>query len=102
MMAPLFAQQDPQAILLVNHTGYSLSGEKKMVLQTRDSAQPGSFQVIDSRGKVVFENTFAKGGAIDHWHTGNAYAGFFSEFKKPGTSRSGPSSPAARSPARSS
>ena len=31
------------------------------------------------------KNPFGQGGAIDHWHTGNAYAGFFSEFKKPGT-----------------
>ncbi len=81
----LIAQQDRQTILLVNHTGYSLSGEKKTVLQTRSSALPGSFQVIDSLGKVVFEKPFGRGGAIDHWHTGNAYAGFFSEFKKPGT-----------------
>lgn len=84
-MTHLFAQQDPQTVLLVNHTGYSLSGEKKTVLQTLSTALPTSFQVVDSQGKVVFENTFSKGGAIDHWRTGNAYAGFFSEFKKPGT-----------------
>lgn len=83
-MAYLFAQPDLQAILLVNHTGYSLSGEKKTVMQTHSSSVPTSFQVIDLQGKVVFENTFAKGGAIDHWHTGNAYAGYFSGLKKAG------------------
>jgi hypothetical protein len=84
-MTYLFAQQDQQTILLVNHTGYSLSGEKKMVLQTHSSVQPTSFQVIDSGGNVVFENAFSKGGPIDRWHTGNAYAGFFTDLKKPGT-----------------
>ena len=84
-MTYLFAQQEQQTILLVNHTGYSLSGEKKTVLQTHSSALPTSFQVVNSLGKVVFKNTFAKGGAIDHWHTGNAYAGFFTDLKKPGT-----------------
>jgi len=85
MMTPVFAQQDQQTMLLVNHTGYSLTGEKKTILQTHSSAQPGSFQVIDSLGKVVFEKPFSKGGVIDHWHTGNAYAGFFSDFKRLGT-----------------
>jgi hypothetical protein len=87
MMTPVFAQQDQQTILLVNHTGYSLTGEKKTVLQTLSAAVPASFQVIDPQGNVVFENAFAKGGAIDHWHTGKAYAGYFTDLKKPGTFR---------------
>jgi hypothetical protein len=81
----LFSQQDQQTVLLVNHTGYSLTGEKKTVLQTQSATVPASFQVVDSEGKVVFENTFAKGGVIDHWHTGNAYAGFFTDLKKTGS-----------------
>jgi hypothetical protein len=81
----LASQQDRQTILLVNHTGYSLSGEKKTVLQTHSAAVPISFQVVDPSGEVVFENAFSKGGAIAHWHTGNAYPGFFTGLKKPGT-----------------
>jgi hypothetical protein len=86
-MTVIFAQEDPQALLLINHAGYSLSGEKKVVLQTRSSVQPTSFQVIDPRGNVVFENAFAKGGAIDRWHTGNAYAGYFTGLEKTGSFR---------------
>lgn len=84
-MKYLFAQQDQQTILLVNHTGYSLAGEKKVVLQTQAMDVPASFQVVDPRGNVVFENTFAKGGAVDRWHTGNAYAGTFTGLKKAGS-----------------
>jgi len=87
MMTPVFAQQDQGAILLVNHTGYSLTGEKKTVLQTHAAAVPTTFQVVDPQGNVVFEKPFAKGGAIDRWHTGNAYAGYFTDLKKPGTFR---------------
>jgi len=84
-VATVFAQHDPQTVLLVNHTGYALSGEKKTVLQTHSAAVPTLFQVIDSLGKVVLEKPFSKGGAIDHWHTGKAYAGYFTDLKKPGT-----------------
>ncbi len=84
MVAPVFAQQDQGAVLLVNHTGYSLAGEKKVVLQTREAAVPASFQVLDPSGNVVFENTFARGGAVDRWHTGNAYPGDFTGLNKAG------------------
>jgi len=84
-MAVLAASQDPPSVLLLNHTGYSLSGEKKTVLQTHSSALPTSFQVVDSLGNVVFENSFSQGGTIDHWHTGKAYAGLFTDLQRPGT-----------------
>lgn len=82
--AYLFGQPNQQSILLVNHTGYSVSGEKKAVFQTHSSTIPHLFQVIDTLGNVVFENTFSKGGLVNHWHTGNAYAGFFTKLKRPG------------------
>jgi hypothetical protein len=84
---PLSAQQEQRTVLLVNHTGYSLSGEKKTVLQTLSSVLPGRFQVVDSLGKVVFTGAFGGGGAIDHWHTGRAYAGYFTGLRKPGSFR---------------
>lgn len=78
---------DNSAQWLVNHVGYELLGSKNAVLQLTVDKEPDSFQLLDTNGKVVFESAFEKGGKIDEWETGNAYAADFSEFKTAGEYR---------------
>jgi len=73
-----------QDVLLTNHIGYLEEGFKKVILQTQQEIIPDYFNIIDKNGKSVFKGKFAKGGKIDNWHTGYAYAGNFTEFKKHG------------------
>ena len=83
-----FSKQDlnkpMQDVLLTNHTGYQEAGFKKVVLQTQLEIVPEYFNVLDKKGKSVFKGKFNKGGKIDNWHTGYAYAGNFTEFKQHG------------------
>ena len=72
------------AVLLLNHTGYNITGFKNIVFQTTSDVIPEIFQIKDQVNKVVFEGIFEKGGKIDQWHTGTAYAGDFSKFDKTG------------------
>lgn len=78
-------KNEPVRTLLVNHTGYATADIKKVVLQTSSGEAPESFRVLNELGEVVFEGTFEEGGIVDHWHTGLAYAGDFTEFNKEGT-----------------
>jgi hypothetical protein len=71
--------------LLVNHTGYSVQDNKRVVLQTTAVEIPVSFRILDSEGNAVFEGIFEEGGRVDGWHTGKAYAADFSEFRQKGT-----------------
>ncbi len=80
-------KKDVSAKLLVNHLGYYQNNAKKFVLQTTSDEVPGKFQVVNEEGRSVFEASFEKGGRIDNWHTGNAYAGNFSQMKDPGKYR---------------
>lgn len=70
--------------LLINHTGYQTNGIKTIILQTISETPPTQFEILDSNNKVLFEGNYAKGGKIDNWHTGKAYAGDFSAFKTEG------------------
>jgi hypothetical protein len=71
--------------LLINHTGYQTNGIKKVVLQTNSNKIPTTFEILNTQNEVVFKGEFSKGGQIDNWHTGNAYAGDFSTFTENGT-----------------
>ncbi len=77
-------EKETNAILLVNHTGYEISGLKKVVLQTQSDYIPKSFEVLATNDEVVFKGNFNEGGKIDNWHTGNAFAGDFSKFNSEG------------------
>lgn len=77
--------QVSESKVLVNHVGYDQYGEKKVVFQSKSKEKVQNFNVIDSDGKTVFEGAFNSGGKVDNWHTGNAYAGLFSELENPGS-----------------
>jgi hypothetical protein len=70
--------------VLVNHVGYHEQGEKKVVFQTTGEEKPKTFNVVDEKGNTVFEGKFLDGGKVDNWHTGNAFAGYFTDFKLAG------------------
>lgn len=75
----------PEGQLLINHLGYDTKAIKKVIFQTPTNATHEVFEVRDDKGEIVFEGKFDNGGKIDQWHTGNAYAGYFSDVEKPGT-----------------
>lgn len=81
------SKKEINSSLLLNHTGYQTNELKKVILQSESNENPSSFEIIDTRNQVVFKGHYLKGGRIDNWHTGNAYSGDFSEFKKQGTFR---------------
>lgn len=70
---------------LVNHVGYEMNGSKNAVFQLSGWEVPSVFELLNDAGKVVYSSKFEKGGKVDNWHTGNAYAANFSEFKTVGT-----------------
>ncbi len=76
--------QVSESKVLVNHVGYDQYGAKKVVFQSASKEKIQHFNVIDTAGKIVFEGVFKSGGKVDNWHTGNAYAGLFSELENPG------------------
>ncbi len=78
-------KENRKSSLLINHLGYQQDSEKKVVLQTSSETATGNFEVVDESGNTVFESTFERGGKIDNWHTGNAYAGFFTSLRKKGS-----------------
>ena len=65
-------EKKTNAILLVNHTGYEISGLKKVVLQTQSDYIPKSFEVLSTNDKVVFHGNFNEGGRIDKPFTGRS------------------------------
>lgn len=77
-------KKETNAFLLVNHTGYEVTGFKKVVLQTQSDFIPKTFEILTTNDKVVFKGNFHKGGKIDNWHTGKAYPGDFSKFNSEG------------------
>ena len=79
------SKKEMNTTLLLNHTGYRTNEFKKVILQSESNVNSSSFEIIDTQNRVVFNGNFLKGGKIDNWHTGNAYSGDFSEFKKQGT-----------------
>jgi len=76
--------KEMNTILLINHTGYQSNEIKSVVLQTQSDTTPNYFEIINSKGEVVFKQNFESGGNIDNWHTGKAYTGNFTKFNKIG------------------
>ncbi len=76
-----------QTQLLINHLGYSSHGPKKVILQTHSDRVPGDFELVNKQGEVVFKGQFEKGGTVDQWHTGKAYAGIFTDLQLTGQFR---------------
>jgi len=74
-----------KAEVLINHLGYTPTDIKKVVIQIRSGKRPKSFDLIDQNDKKVFTGYFDGGGQVANWHTGKAYAGYFTEFQEPGT-----------------
>lgn len=72
------------ASLMINHLGYLKDNPKKLVLQTTTDFTPDNFIIANESGETVFESKFEKGGKVDNWHTGNAYAGDFTTFNETG------------------
>ena len=70
--------------ILINHVSYQIDQPKRLVFQTQSVKEPDKFQILDLTGKTVYESSFKKGGKIDQWHTGNAFAGDFTEFNTEG------------------
>ncbi|WP_439183243.1 glycoside hydrolase family 9 protein [Carboxylicivirga taeanensis] len=70
---------------LINHIGYQKNAFKSAVLQSNATRTPSSFLIENERGEKVYEGEFLPGGAIDGWHTGNAYKAVFSDFCQSGT-----------------
>jgi hypothetical protein len=84
VFANSISSQVSESKVLVNHVGYDQYGAKKVVFQSTSKEKVQYFNVIDTAGKTVFEGVFKPGGKVDNWHTGNAYAGLFSELENPG------------------
>ncbi|MBS2210874.1 glycoside hydrolase family 9 protein [Carboxylicivirga mesophila] len=80
-------QTADDGIFLINHVGYETEAYKSAVLQIKSDVIPSKFEIINQQDELVFEGKFELGGAIDNWHTGNAYKALFSEFKQLGTFR---------------
>lgn len=70
--------------ILINHLGYQQNAPKKIVLHTAAEEMPVKFQIVDSKDNIVYESTFEKGGQIDSWSTGKAYAGYFTTLQTTG------------------
>lgn len=74
-----------QSQVLVNHLGYQSTSIKKLVFQTKGLHQPQTFEVVNTEGTIVYKGKFDDGdGAISNWSTGNAYSGYFTDFKELG------------------
>lgn len=54
------------------------------MLQTDVDPKNLSFQIRDQSGEALFSGTFKNGEQVDQWHTGNVYAGDFTEFEEEG------------------
>jgi len=70
--------------LLINHLGYQVNGTKKVVFQTKSETIPKYFEIRNKLDVILFTGKFENGGKIDNWHTGKAYAGYFTDFEVPG------------------
>jgi hypothetical protein len=70
--------------ILINHVSYQIGQPKRLVFQTQSDKAPEKFRILDKKGKTVYESAFEKGGKISQWHTGNAYAGDFTELNTEG------------------
>ncbi len=77
--------KDSQSELLVNHLGYGTQDLKKVILQTTAENINEGFEVVNKTGSVVYAGKFQDGGKVDNWHTGNAFAGYFTQVTDPGT-----------------
>ncbi|THD69135.1 chitobiase [Robertkochia marina] len=75
---------NPEGELLTNHLGYDANAIKKVIFQTTTSSKPQGFEVMNEAGEVVYKGTFQEGGRTDQWHTGAAFAGYFTEVTAPG------------------
>jgi len=75
----------PNKVLLVNHIGYEPSSTKKVIFQSRQDLSPEIFCIRNSNDEILYKGKFDNGGITDHWHTGYAFIGDFSEFRSVGT-----------------
>ncbi|TRX70964.1 glycoside hydrolase family 9 protein [Carboxylicivirga sp. M1479] len=79
------AKKNIEADVLINHLGYHQNAYKTAIYQTTSTLVPTQFILVDEKGEEVYKGQFAKGGAIDQWHTGKAYKAVFSDFSTVGT-----------------
>ncbi len=82
--APTHAASQSTLRILIDHIGYDARGAKKLVVQTTGLPVPPRFELLDERGKIVFQGTLSKAEAVDAWHAGSFARGDFSAYQEPG------------------